>query len=119
MDHNILQWNYNGFYNHFNEIKLLISDLNPFALSIQETHFNQYRKPTLKNYKIYYKIDEYHQRASGGVAICVNVNHHSKKINLDTNLQAIAVKLFYPIEFTLCNVYLPPNQNVSKMTLKA
>lgn len=34
---NIIQWNCDGFFCHSDELKLLISNLNPFALCLQET----------------------------------------------------------------------------------
>lgn len=37
--HNILQWNCNGFYAHFAELKLLLSELDPYIFCIQETRF--------------------------------------------------------------------------------
>lgn len=117
MDSCILQWNLNGFYNNFNELKLLISDYNPFAICIQESHFEHSRKPTLKNYSIYYKLDQFHMRASGGVAICVKDGFYAKEIELNTDLQAVAVKMFYPLEFTLVSLYLPPGEHIQRSHL--
>lgn len=114
MAFNILQWNCNGFYNNFEELKLLVHDYAPGAISLQETHFVHSKKPTLKNYKIFYALDNYHLRASGGAAVCVKEQYHPNEIDLDTDLQAVAVRLFYPIEFTICSLYLPPNLQTSK-----
>jgi exonuclease III len=38
---NIVQWNCNGFFNHFNEFKILIQKYDSFAFCIQETRFSQ------------------------------------------------------------------------------
>lgn len=113
----ILQWNLNGFYNNFNELKILISDFNPFAICIQESHFDHSRVPTLKNFSIFYKLDQFHMRASGGVAICVKEGFHAKELELDTDLQAVAVQMCYPLEFTLVSLYLPPNQQIQRSQL--
>lgn len=117
MDNCILQWNINGFYNNFNELKLMINDFNPFAICIQESHFNHSRRPTLKNYSIFYKLDQFHMRASGGVAICVKHGFHAEELDLNTDLQAVAVKMFYPLEFTLVSLYLPPDQQIQRADL--
>lgn len=118
MDFKIVQWNVNGFYKKFNEIKLLISQLNLYILCLQETHFVHSKQPSLKNFRIYHTIDNIHLRASGGVAICVRENFHSDEISLNTNLQAVAVKVFHPLELTICNLYIPPNFELTKSNLQ-
>lgn len=114
MAFNILQWNCNGFYNNFEELKLLVHDYAPGAISLQETHFTHSKKPTLKYYKIFYALDNYHLRASGGAAICIKEQYHPTEIDLDTDLQAVAVRLSYPVDFTICSLYLPPDLQTSK-----
>lgn len=118
MDYTIIQWNCNGFYSHFEEIKLLISEYNPYIICVQESHFDHSKIPTLKNFHVYYTIDNFHLRASGGVAICVHDKFSAREVELQTDLQAIAVTLYSPIEYTVCNLYLPPNQTVQKTDLE-
>lgn len=70
---------------------------------------------------MYHKINVYHKNydlglnASGGVATFVHKSHKSTFVHLNTNLQAVACTIFFPIKFTICNIYLPPNLNFSKM----
>lgn len=36
---------------------------------------------------------------------------------MNSNLQAIAVKVYFPVEMYICNIYLPPSLNYSKQDL--
>jgi len=47
---NILQWNLNGFFKKQNELKLIINNLNPQKICLQETNFKEDYTAPLKEY---------------------------------------------------------------------
>ena len=49
----------------------------------------------------------YSSTSSRGVAIFVKDSFSRSEIPIQTDLQAAAVKLFYPIKFIICCFYLP------------
>ncbi|XP_044582995.1 uncharacterized protein LOC123264014 [Cotesia glomerata] len=46
-------------------------------------------------------------RASGGVAIFVKSHSIPEEVQLITDLEAVAVRIKYPANITLCNIYIP------------
>ena len=93
---NIVQWNADGFYRHYPEFKLLENKYNSFVYCIQETKFPFNHHPQFKNYKTFYKNVNSDTVAHGGVAILINDIFDAEEINLKTNLQAVAVRIYYP-----------------------
>lgn len=117
--HNILQWNCNGFYAHIAELKLLITEFDPFLICIQESRFKPNHIPTLNGYSCVYHNHDNYTNASGGVLICLKSEYHFEVIDLNTHLQVVAIKVYFPISFTICNIYLPPNQQVSQFEIES
>lgn len=107
-----ISWNINGFFNHLPELQLLTAQYEPDFICLQETHL----KPNnITNHKIYNIYRKDRQRNTyGGVAILVHKRNHSEQINLNTNLEAIAIRIKYPEECTLCSVYIAPNEDLQQ-----
>lgn len=57
--------------------------------------------------------------AKGGVAICVHNDFQSEEIHVSTELQAIVVQVFYPIKFSICSIYLSPNERLSDTDIRS
>lgn len=105
----ILQWNINGFYKHLPELNLILSELHPFVLCLQETHFKS--KPhQLKKFKCYSTNRRQQSIASGGVATYVSDEIDSEQISLNSQLEVVAVKVHAKQEYTVLNIYLPNSQ---------
>lgn len=111
MPPNILQWNCNGFYKHLDNVRYLISEIDPSIMCIQETRFQANHVPKLKNWQIFFKNKTDCRIASGGVAICVQAGMYAEEIALVTDISSVAVKVRYPQTLTICNVYVPPPPN--------
>ena len=58
-------------------------------------------KPKFKNFLIYYKNNSSDTEAHGGVSTFVNDVFDSEEFSIQTELQAVAVKVFFPIKFIL------------------
>lgn len=108
----ILQWNINGFYTHLEMLKLLMSEIQPTLLCLQETHFKN-NTNKLKNFSCFFKNRTGQEKASGGVAIYVKNTLAAEEIELSTNIEAVAVTLHTPNIVHVCNIYIPPNQNTN------
>ena len=108
----IIQWNCDGFYSHHEDFKLLVNEYKPYIICIQETKFKFNHKPILNNYKSFYNNVNSNTVAKGGVIIFVNENFDCEEITIASNIQAVAVKVYYPVEFIICNIYLPGNEQI-------
>ncbi|KAE9523888.1 hypothetical protein AGLY_015776 [Aphis glycines] len=114
----ILQWNPNGFFSKLDEINLLPNKYCPISICLQETNFVNNKIGSLKNYTIYYKNRTNADRASGGVAIYVNSNYHSKEIIINTNLEVVAVNVLIKNPITICNLYLPNSHDFEQSDIQ-
>ncbi len=114
----ILQWNCRGLKANYNEILILLSMLSPEVLCLQETKLGQSDKITFRNYDSYNYIHKDCQKASGGSTILVKSDVPHSVIDLNTNLQAVAVKASLSKTVAICSVYIPPNFNLCQNDLE-
>ena len=68
---------------------------------------------TVRGFNLYNKFHETESRTSGGVSILVNENIPQSIVTLNTNIQAVPVKVTVHKILTLCSVYLPPRNHFS------
>ena len=67
----ILQWNCRGLMNNHPEWCLLSQRYNPVAMCLQETHISDISKVSFKGYTPYHRLDNSHDRASGGSSLLI------------------------------------------------
>ena len=74
----ILQWNCHGFRPNFEEIRNLISNLRPYSLALQETHFKETDNVNIRGFDHYFKtcVSEVDGKATGGCSILVYIPPH-------------------------------------------
>lgn len=110
----IINWNIRGFNANRNELEIIHSEFKPTFITLQETKLKTDIK--FKNYKLYNKIKTCQTNtASGGVMILADNNIYTELLDIDTTLQAIAIKTTHPTDFTLCNVYLDHGLRVTEL----
>lgn len=108
----ILQWNARGLNSDKkNELSAMILNENPFIVCIQETKFKYNHRPNFRGFNSFNRNKNSNTNAHGGVLTLVKENHNAKEIVLQTGLQAIAVKVNFPTDFVICNVYCSPTEN--------
>ena len=56
--------------------------------------------------------------ASGGVSILIRKDIPHSKINITTNIQAVAIKATLHKAVNICSIYIPPNDDIDKNELK-
>lgn len=120
MDKNntIIQWNCRGLKANYNEILILISLLSPNILCLQETFLKPTDNIYFKDFIMFNFINNDCQKASGGSSILINKTVPHSKIDLTTNLQAIAAKVTLSKTFTICSIYIPPNSPLKQNDLE-
>ena len=90
----ILQWNLNSYKRKFNEIKLIVRKLAPACICLQETLITTAGIYPPSGYDVIHRPSDPTLNHDRGVAVLINKNFHYEPINLNTNLQAIAIKLY-------------------------
>ena len=90
MTHKIIQWNCRGYKTNYDELLLLIAELNPTAICLQETFKKHSDKLNIKTFEQYDYIIDTGLRASGGVSTLIRKYMPQNKININTHLPAIA-----------------------------
>ena len=115
----IVQWNCRGFRPNFEEIKNLISNFRPYILALQATHFKDSDNVHIRGFDHYFKtcMSGVDGRATGGCSIFVKKGIPHEVLELDTELQAVAVKVSLHKTITVCNVYIPSRFNVAQSDL--
>ena len=88
--HKIIQWNCRGLKTKFEEIFE-----NPSVFCLQETFLKPVENISLKGFNSYHHIHTDCQKPSGGSSIFVKSSCPQRKINLNTELQAIAISVTY------------------------
>ena len=113
----IIQWNCRGLKANYNEILILTTLLSPTVFCLQET-FLKNTDINFKNYSLYNHIATENQKASGGSSILVKSNVPHRQIDINSNLQAVAVNVTLSKSITICSLYLPPHCKFSKHDLE-
>lgn len=109
----------NSFYKKLDELKILISDISPDIICLQETNFTDLNAAKLPYFNEYSKFKTSGLRASGGVTIYISSLYPSKQIFISTHLEAIAASVkLNDIEVNLCNIYLPNQHTFSEKDLE-
>ncbi|KAG5873327.1 hypothetical protein JTB14_005307 [Gonioctena quinquepunctata] len=103
----IIQWNCNGCIFHNGELKLLLSEIDPICVALQETHFKLNHPYSFRGYNIFRKDINHVIRAKGGVALLIRKDIPHSPLVLNTVLQAVAVRILAPININICSLYLP------------
>lgn len=113
----LIQWNIDGFYKRHVDIQRIIYDFNPNILCFQETNLKFTQTSHIKHYNGYFKNRLNPGRASGGVAIFIKDDIESKEINLNTNLEAVAITAKLHKQLSICNIYLPDSTPFTQQDL--
>ena len=106
MNHKIIQWNCRGIKANRSGLLLLMTQQQPAIVCLQETFLKTDDDITIKNHQSYNFINNSGHRASGGVSIITRNGTPQSKIHLNTQLQAIAVKVTLHRTINICYIYI-------------
>ena len=117
MTHKIIQWNCRGYKSNYNELLLLITELNPTAICLQETLKKHSDKLNIKTFEQYDYIHDTRERTSGWVSILIRKDIPHNKINFNTYLQAITVSVTLHKTITIYSLYISPHDSINENEL--
>ncbi|KAG1658849.1 RNA-directed DNA polymerase from mobile element jockey [Nymphon striatum] len=110
-DNGMEVWNCRGYRSKYDEICRLLNDHNPTAMCLQETRLNGTCTTTIRRYSIY-RRDLPSEHPAGGVCIIVNNQIPHSSVQLNSSLQAIAVRVSMHKVLTICSIYIPPSSPI-------
>ena len=114
MKNTIIQWNCRGLRANYDEIQLLLNDYAPAVVCLQETYLKEPNNVTFRNYNIVNKFAIGEGRGTGGNTIIINKTCPSGRIQLKTNLQAIAVSVTLHRTISICSIYIPHKAKIEQ-----
>ena len=89
---NIIQWNVRGLRANFEELRLLCNQYNPQIVAVQECQLRKDKIINLTGFSGRTKSSP-GDNATGGVTLYVDKSILFSEIKLDTDLQAVAVRV--------------------------
>lgn len=81
---------------------------------LQETMCKNDYQSCISKYKTYHRPRPDGARSAGGVITAVKEDIDSESIDINTSLEAVAVKVGAPINANILNIYLPPGKRIQK-----
>ena len=109
----IIQWNMRGYYHQLQDLQLLVKEYNPISICLQETKLKNHHKVNLKGYTLDSKLNG--ERNNTAILIRKDIPFHS--LNILHNLRCTAVRIHIDRWYTLCSLYLPPNEPLNEVEL--
>ena len=114
----LISWNIRGIRSSRAELDILL-EKGPDVVCLQETKLpadlNYYK---INNYSAHHLIHPEGQIACGGVSILTRRGIPHRKLDLQTGLQAIAVRCTLHRPITVCSVYIPPDRALASRELE-
>ena len=117
MNHKIIQYNCRWIKASRNELLLLLTNLQLTIISHQEMFIKANDNINIKSYESYNHIHDTGHNASGGVSILIRNDIPQSKINLNTGLQAIAIKVTLHRTINICTLYILPYDTINENEL--
>ena len=109
----ILQWNCRGIKANYENLELLILELNPKIICLQETFLKPSESLNFPNYTSIHKMLNNPRKASGGTSIFVRRDIPYSVFNINSNIQNTCCSISAQKTYTICNLYIPPSHNIS------
>jgi len=102
-----IQWNLQSYRTKFSELKVILNEIQPICVCIQETMIGDRTVNPPSQYNIFTSKVSRNDNHERGAAVLVHRSVRHEEIPLRTNLQAKAVKVHLKKSYTICSIYLP------------
>ena len=112
----ILQWNLCGYRSKYPELIKLIEETSPVCLALQETMLGNRTQPPPTGYSLVRDADP-DTTPGHGLAILIKRDYPFTTVNLNTDLQAIAIQIQLDKLITICNIYISPTAIIDTLLL--
>jgi len=106
----ILQWNCQGYKSKYEDFRLLLNRHYPCVALLQETMLNANTPRPPSGYCIY--SDFANPSPGHGLVTLIRRDTPHMKIPIQTTLQATAFRVCLSKQYTVCNIYISPNEIV-------
>ena len=114
----IMQWNIRGLRANWEELHLLIQDLSPRVICLQETMVGHRTNMCPAGYLSLHSPTPADGGHRGGSAIFCRRDVPFSALRLQTPLQAVAGRVYLERMYTVCSLYLPPSEDISRQALE-
>ena len=117
---NIIQWNCRGLFKNLDDVCELLHSNQPSVMCLQETHLNSKHTNFLNSYLVFRKDRDGCTYSSGGVAIVARKSLACHTIQLNTVLEAVAIRvIIFNRLITVCSLYIPPDYHLLSSEFEA
>lgn len=116
----IVQWNCEGLKQKVDVLKEIIREKDPVCICLQETKLKYNADFKINGFKEFLKSKQLQEgeNAHGGVGIWIQNSKPAHQVPLQTNLQAVAVSVMLHKTITICSLYLPPNEPITRQEIE-
>lgn len=104
-DIEIINWNLRGFKARYEELKMLIYEDDPIVFCLQELMTSFPYVPKIKGYKTLIS-------PGSKAAILIKEGYFYEEITLNTNMEAVGIKIKLKKTISIVSIYLPPHQRI-------
>ena len=113
----LISWNIRGIRSSRAELDILL-EKGPDVVCLQETKLPaDLELYKVKDYTAHHLIHSDGQIACGGVSVLTRRGIPHRRLDLQTGLQAIAVRCTLHRPITVCSVYIPPDRVLASREL--
>lgn len=108
----IIHWNCRGLFSNLEDLRSLLTKYSPTCVLLQETMIGNYQLFPPTGYEVYTSSAAGRPVPGDGLAVLIRNGHQRLEIALQTELQAQAFRMRLTKQYTVCNLYLHPNEGV-------
>ena len=119
METQIVHWNIRGYKANYKSLRTFLSDSQAMVMCLQETKMPLIPLDPPRGFSMYHKRGANDNEIDyGGVCILIKNSIGHKMLPLNTRLQAVATRCYIGRLYTICSIYLPPNNPVEMEDLE-
>ena len=118
MSNKILQWNCRRVRPNYEELLLLLNKYISKVVCLQETFLKDKNQLSIKHFQSWNHLYKDGHRISGGVSILVRKDIPQQQINIDSELQVIAMKTTLHKPVNICSIYILPHDPINDKKLE-
>ena len=112
LGYKVIQWNCHGLRTNSNELLLWLITLDPMVICREETFLKNEDHLNITDYQQYNPIHNKGLKTSGGVSISIENNLPQTKIEVKTDIQAVAERATLHKTLNICSQYIPPHEQI-------
>lgn len=113
----LMQWNMRGYFSRLPYLHNAIDNIQPDIICLQETFLKRNKSIRLPSFQHPPARKDRPDKVGGGVLICVHKSIPYIDIEINSNLEVVAIQVLLPSrKITICSLYIPPDYDNSQLT---